>query len=188
MIYKDSNGKLATKEYTKPTDRQSYLYRTSAHPEHLKKVSLMDKHSACSQEDEFNNACKQLTEKMKIRGYKEKEIQEQILRASQRNRNALLQYKERIPLQKIPCVVTYNPRLPHIKEAIDKHWDILNINPKLKTVFSEMPFMAFERNRNLRDIGKKTIVKNKVKRNKDIITQKGWCCPCNSHGRMVQSM
>ena len=89
---------------------------------------------------------------MKIRGYEEKEIQEQILRASQQNRNALLQYKERIPLQKIPCVVTYNPRLAHIKEAINKHWDILKIDPKLKTVFSEMPFMAFKRNRNLRDI------------------------------------
>ena len=59
---------------------------------------------------------------MKIRGYKEKEIQEQILRASQQDRNALLHYKERIPLQKIPCVVTYNPQLPHIKEAIDKHF------------------------------------------------------------------
>ena len=47
-----------------------------------------------------------------------------------------------------------------------------------------MPFMAFKRNRNLRDIiGQKTIVNNKVKRNKDIITQKGWCSPCNSHGR-----
>ena len=45
-IYKDSNRKLATKVYTKPTDRQSYLYRTSAHPVHLKKVSLVDKHSA----------------------------------------------------------------------------------------------------------------------------------------------
>ena len=115
--------------YTKPTDQQSYLYCTSAHPEHLKKGipygQALRLEKICSQEDEFNNACKQLTEKMKIRGYKEKEIQQQILRASHQNRNALLQYKERIPLQKIPCVVTYNHRLPHIKEAIDKHWDIL---------------------------------------------------------------
>ena len=192
-IYKDSNGKLATKVYTKPTDRQSYLYRTSTHPEHLKKSipygQALCLKKICSQEGEFNNACKQLTEKMKIRGYKEKEIQEQILRASQQNRNALLQYKERIPLQKIQCVVTYNPRLPHIKEAIDKHWDILKIDPKLKTAFSEMLFMAFKRNRRLRDIiGQKTIVNNKVKRNEDIITQRGWCSPWNSHGRMVQSM
>ena len=36
-ICKYNKGTLATKVYTKPTDRQSYLYRTSAHPEHLKK-------------------------------------------------------------------------------------------------------------------------------------------------------
>ena len=74
-----------------------------------------------------------------------------------------------------PKVVTNNPRLPHIKEAIDKHWDILKIDPKFKTIFSEKPFMAFKRNWNLRYIiGQKTIVNNKVKRNIDIITQKGW--------------
>ena len=112
MIYKDSNGKLATKVYTKPTDRQSYLYRTSAHPVHLKKSipcgQALRLKKICSQEDEFNNACKQLTEKMKMRGYKEKEIQEQILRASRQNLKTLLQYKERIPLQRFLCVVTYN--------------------------------------------------------------------------------
>ena len=30
-ICKDSNGKLATKVFTKPTDRQAYLHRSSAH-------------------------------------------------------------------------------------------------------------------------------------------------------------
>ena len=99
---------------------------------------------------------------MKRQGYKEKEIQEQILRALQQNRNVLLHYKRRTSLQKIPCVVTYNPRLPHIKEAIDKHWYILKIDTKVKMVFSEKPFMAFKRNRNLRDIiGQNKIVKVK---------------------------
>ena len=51
-----------------------------------------------------------------------------------------------------------------MKEAIDKHWDTLKIDPKLKTVFNEKPFMVFLKNRNLRDIiGQNTIVNNKVK-------------------------
>ena len=37
IIYKNKKGKLQSKVSTKPTDRQSYLYRTSAHHEHLKK-------------------------------------------------------------------------------------------------------------------------------------------------------
>ena len=36
-IYKDASGKLATKLYTKPTDRQAYLHKKSAHQSHLKK-------------------------------------------------------------------------------------------------------------------------------------------------------
>ena len=44
--------------------------------------------------------------------------------------------------------------------------------------------MAFKRNRNLRDmIGQKTLLNNKVQRKKSIRTQKGWCSPCNSHGK-----
>ena len=187
-IYKDSNGKLATKVYTKPTDRQSYLYRTSAHPEHLKKSipygQALRLKKICTTEVEIKHACDQLTDKMTRRGYKENEIREQILRASQQNRDTLLQYKERTPLQKMPCVVTYNQQLPPIKEAIDKHWDILKIDPKLRTVFSDKPFMAFKRNKNLRDIiGQKTVLNDKVRRHKDIATQKGWCSPCNSHGK-----
>ena len=33
-IYKDINGKLATKVYTKPTVRQAFLHKNSAHPNH----------------------------------------------------------------------------------------------------------------------------------------------------------
>ena len=41
--------------------------------------------------------------------------------------------------------------------------------------------MAFKRNRNLRDlIGQKTLLNDKVHRNKDIRSRKGWCSPCNT--------
>ena len=94
-IYKDSNGKLATKVYTKPTDRQSYLYCTSAHPEHLKNSipygQALRLKKTCTTEVEFKHACDQLSDKMTRRGYKENEIREQIQRASQQNRDTLLQ-------------------------------------------------------------------------------------------------
>ena len=60
-------------------------------------------------------------------------------------------------------MVTYNRQLPPIKEAIDKHWDILKIDPKLRTAFIDKPFMAFKRNKNLRDIiGQKTVLNDKA--------------------------
>ena len=44
-----------------------------------------------------------------------------------------------------PCVITYNHQLPNIKEATNKQWDILKINPKLKTIFTEKSMMAYRK-------------------------------------------
>lgn len=186
-IYKDNKGKLATKVYTKPTDRQSYLYRTSAHPEHLKKSipygQALRLRRICTEESEFDKACNQLSNKLKNRGYKEEEINTQINKAKLQDRNTLLKYKEKSPMNRIPCVVTYNRRLPNIKDAIHKHWDLLKLNEKLEPAFQEKPFMAFKRSKNLRDlIGQKTIVNGRLQRRKNVRDQKGWCSPCNSHG------
>ena len=105
----------------------------------------------------------------------------QINRASRHNRDDLLRYKIKTPMARIPCVLTYNPLLPDIKEAINKHWNILNINPKLEAIFKEKPIMAFRRSRNLRDIiGQINIIHGKVQRKKYITSKKGWCSPCNS--------
>ena len=139
----------------------------------------------CSEEHEFNAACDQLTLKLRNRGYEAEEIKTQIDKAALQDRNELLQYKNetKAPLQKIPCVLTYNRQLPRIKEYIDKHWEILKINSALKPLFAEKPFMAFKRNKNLRDmIGQKTLLNNKIIRKRDIRTQRGWCSPCKSHG------
>ena len=42
--------------------------------------------------------------------------------------------------------------LPDLKTRIDKNWHILQIEPKLKEVFTEPPILAFKRNKNLKDI------------------------------------
>ena len=111
-IYKDNKGTLATKVYTKPTDRQSYLYRTSAHPEHLIKSipygQALRLRIICTEESEFSKACNQLSNKLKNRGYKEDEIKTQINKAKLQDRNNLLKYRKKSPMNRIPCVVTYN--------------------------------------------------------------------------------
>ena len=79
-------------------------------------------------------------------------------------------------MSRVPYVLTYSHQLPNIKEAINKHWDILKINPQLETIFTDKPILAFRRNKNLRDIlGQKTILNGKVKRNIPINERKGWC-------------
>jgi hypothetical protein len=187
-IYKDAQGKLATKLYSKPTDRQAYLHKSSAHPHHLKKSipygQALRIRRICTDLEEFERAGEKLSTKLKERGYTDTEITAQINRARAKPREDLLKYtsKERDTPQRIPYVVTYFPDLPDLKKSIDKHWPILNINQKMKKTFQNKPIMAYRRNRNLGDIlGQKTLVNNKVVR-KGQPHQTGGCTPCLSKG------
>ena len=122
--------------YTKPTDRQAYLHKKSAHPRHLKKSipygQALRIKRICSETDKFIKASNQLKTKLIARGYNKDEVKKQIDCIAQNNREELIQYKEKTPMTRIPYVLTYNHQLPNIKEAINKHWDILKINPQLK--------------------------------------------------------
>ena len=61
----------------------------------------------------------------------------------------------------MPLTVTYNMTLPDLKTRIDKNWHILQIEPKLKEVFTEPPILACKRNKNLKDkIGGNKIFEN----------------------------
>ena len=64
----------------------------------------------------------------------------------------------------MPLTVTHNMTLPDLKTRIDKNWHILQIQPKLKEVFTEPPILAFKRNKNLKDI----IGGNKIFDNKNV--------------------
>ena len=185
-IYKDAAGKLATKIFTKPTDRQAYLHKTSAHPNHLKKSipygQALRLRRICTEPAEFEKSSRTLKTKLINRGYTEEEITSQINRAREKPREELLKYntEQRETSQRIPYVVTYYPDLPNLKTAVEKHWPILHINQKMKDTFTHKPIMAYRRNRNLGDIlGQKTISNSKVIR-KDRSHTIGSCNPCSS--------
>ena len=182
-IYKDTTGKIATKVYTKPTDRQAYLHKHSAHPKHLKKSipygQALRLRRICSDLEEFDKASDKLQSQLENRGYKEDEILTQIKQARTKTREELLKYKTKEISTRIPFILTYNPTLPNAKEAIDKHWGILQINTKMKEIFKDKPIMAYRRNKNLGDIlGQKNLKNGKVIRKKEITNRIGKCSPC----------
>ena len=125
-IYKDAQGKLATKLYSKPTDRQAYLHKSSAHPHHLKKSipygQALRMRRICTDLEEFEKAGEKLSTKLKERGYTDTEITAQINRARTKPREDLLKYtsKEQDTPRRIPYVVTYSPNLPdkHYRQAL----------------------------------------------------------------------
>ena len=184
-IYKDKDGKVATKVFTKPTDRQSYLYKSSCHPAHLKKSipfgQALRLRRICTESVEFDKACEKLKTRLLQRGYSNDNINAQISKAKKMDREYLLKRREKDQLEKLPFVVTYNQQLPNLREAIDKHWDILHIHPKFREIFKNKPMLAFRRNVNLGDIiGQKNLTEGKIIRKKRLQLKEGQCKPCHS--------
>ena len=48
---------------------------------------------------------------------------------------------------------TYNPFVNHkdVKQAIDKHWHLIQQNPQLSEIFPRQPFVAFRKAQNIRE-------------------------------------
>ena len=181
VIYKDKNGKLQTKIYNKPTDHPSYLHSRSEHPIATKKSIIYSQalriRRICSEEGEFMKACNNLISKLKMRGYKEETIRENIKRAGEMDR--LLDSNKNIQsIPIIPFITTYNRTLPPIKDILQENWNILSINNTIKDKFTEKPIVAYRRNRNIKDtICSYHIVNDKVERKQ---RKFGSCSPCLS--------
>ena len=74
VVYKAQSGKLKTKLYRKEFDRQLYLHRKSEHPESLKRnvpfSQALRLHRICSTNNEFQDSCDKLRNKLIEREYK----------------------------------------------------------------------------------------------------------------------
>lgn len=186
-IYKKGN-QLLTKTYKKPTDRPSYLHHTSYHPQPLKKNipfgQALRLKRINTERVEYEKSIDSLKQSFLKRGYNEQELDKQFKKASRLNRDQLLKYKDKPKTtNQIPFITTYHKNLPKIRSIIDKTWNLLHINDNIKKIFDEKPFVAYRRNRNLRDlIGQTTIVNNRVKRTKQQ-RQIGKCSPCRTSFR-----
>ena len=64
-------------------------------------------------------------------------LRKQIERVNHLYRSLLLKCKPK-RRDSIPLLVTYNPVLSNIKEIINKHWHILNINSNFKETFNNI--------------------------------------------------
>ena len=67
-----------------------------------------------------------------------------------------------------------------MRKIINKHWNVLQMNPELQETFQNNPFAAFKRNKNSQEIiGGHTIKNGKVCKAHSK-NRKGKCEPCNT--------
>ena len=113
------------------------------------------------------------------RGFKEKFLDTEFQRLSEIETDALLTPKSKEKDQKIiPFITTYNKTLSNVKQIINKHWHLLQINSNLRTAFEQKPFIAYRRNKNLGDlIGSKKILDGSVVP-KNNSKKQLYCRPC----------
>ena len=97
VLYKTQSGKLETKLYRKESDQQAYLHRKSEHPESLKRSILFSQglrlRRICSTNNEFQDGCDKLRNKLIERRYKQQELNEVIERTKTLDRKNLLEEK-----------------------------------------------------------------------------------------------
>ena len=65
--------------------------------------------------------------------------------------------------KRIPLVLKYNKTLLSVKQIINKHWHLLQINSNLRNAFTQESLIAYRGNKNLGDlIGSKQILDGEV--------------------------
>ena len=127
LVYIDSNNRLQTTLYKKPTDCQNYLHAKSAHLFSLKKSMLYSQaltiKRICSTFEEYRKHSLDLIKRFveKICSYNELTVRKQIERVDHLDRSLLLKHCKPKHKDTIPFSLTYNPVLPNIKEIINKH-------------------------------------------------------------------
>ena len=148
-VYKNKEqNKLLTTVYYKPTDRRNFLHYTSVHPRSLIKSipcsQALPLKKICAETSELSKNLQVLKESLINRGFKEKFLDTEFQRLSEIERDALLTPKEKEKdLKRILFITTYNKTLPNLKQIINKHWHLLQINSNLRTAFEQEPLIAY---------------------------------------------
>ena len=157
-VYKNKEqNKLLTTVYCKPTDRRNFLHYTSAHPRSLIKSipysQALRLKKICAETSELSKNLQVLKESFINRSFKEKFLDTEFQRLSEIERDTLLTPKSKEKDQKrIPFITTHNKTLPNLKQIVNKHWHLLQINSNPRTAFEQEPLIAYRRNKNLGDL------------------------------------
>ena len=158
--------KLETKLYKKESDWQAYLHRKSEHPGSLKQsipfAQALRLIHICSTNNEFQDSCDTLSNKLIERGYQQQEINEGIGRAKTSDTQKLLEKETKKQSNRTSLVLRYNRTIPNVKRAITNNWNLLHINQEFKDVFQEPRILALRKNKNLYDL--KNAVDGKLQR------------------------
>ena len=156
------DGRLATTVYRKPTDSFTFLHPQSFHPPHTTNSIVYSQalryNRLCSEPASKEIETKKLTEAFLKCGYKQKQIDDNVKKATDIPRDQLLEYRNKTPSDRVPLVVTFNPQLSRIKKIYKSVQHIIDEDPVTKAIFPSPPIIAYRQPPSLKNI----LVKSKL--------------------------
>jgi hypothetical protein len=170
-------GNMTTDLYSKPTDTHQYLSHSSCHTKHCFKSIPFSQairigvKRICSTVETTKQRLGDLRHHLKRQGYNDKVIESGFSKASEIDRNELLEYKEKKINKRVPLVLTYHPSLENISGIVRHHWKEIQKSETLTKMFPEPSVVAFRRPESIKD----TLVRATVSRPSSTV---GQCKPC----------
>ena len=175
-------GNITTDLYVKPTDSHQYLHSSSCHPYHCKKgipySQALHLNRICSDPNSFDRRCNDLEKWLIERGYSEREVRKQILRARGFSRDSLLDRENtREEQNKITFNLTYYPVFQNVKKLLAELHLLLTPDVAHKAVFTNVPIIGFKNDRSLKDHLVRAVLPK--------VDAEGGSKPCGGGGRNV---
>ncbi|KAK7482358.1 hypothetical protein BaRGS_00026377 [Batillaria attramentaria] len=163
-----ATGHLDVKMYRQPTETFQYLYRNSCHPQTafggLVKGEMRSICRNCSNPKDRDQQIQLFHEKLRARGYTQKELTTARRPIVTQPRPLLLEEKNREKKKTSPpplvMTTTFNPRIKGLTKALRKHWKTIMNDPECKEIFTTNgPMVAYKRPKNLGD----TLISSKLR-------------------------
>ena len=118
-------GNMTTDLYSQRTEKHVYLSLSSCHHKHCFKSIPFSQairvKRICSTVETTKQRLGDIRHHLKRRGYNDKVIESVFSKASEINRNDLLEYKEKNINKRVPLVLTYHPSLEKISGTVSHH-------------------------------------------------------------------
>ncbi|XP_056396579.1 uncharacterized protein LOC130291625 isoform X2 [Hyla sarda] len=102
--------------------------------------------------EDFRRHARDLTERLRVRGYPKKVISRAFQKALHSDRNELLKPRTRLEDTSLRLTTPYNNQWNQIRQLLHQHWTILKSDLKINPLIPTIPLLTAKRARNLKDI------------------------------------
>ncbi|XP_071995609.1 uncharacterized protein [Engystomops pustulosus] len=149
------NGRILTTLFRKQTATNSLLHYGSFHPQHVRDGipigQFLRIRRNCTSKQDFQEHSRDLTTRLKNRGYPKKVISHAYQRARDANRSSLLETHVTTTSDIPKLIVTYNNQWDEIRHLLKRHWNILLSDERLASHIPPNPPLVARRAKNLKD-------------------------------------